>query len=214
MTIHELSEISGVTARALRHYDSIGLLKPTAVSEAGYRLYDETALERLQHILFFRELEFPLREIKAILESPDFDRDRALEQQIALLELKKEHLENLILFAKGIKLLGVKYMDFTAFDTGKIDRYAKEARELYSNTPEYREFLEKSKDWTPERDRAMEARIMGIFARFGEIRDKVLMGLGKMYSGGGEFTENIDRAGGPGTAEFAARAIAAATGLE
>lgn len=241
MTIHELSEISGVTARALRHYDSIGLLKPTAVSEAGYRLYDDAALERLQQILLFRELEFPLREIKAILESPGFDKNRALEQQITLLELKKEHLENLILFAKGIKLLGVKYMDFKAFDTGKIDRYAKEARELYSNTPEYREFLEKSKDWTPERDRAMEARIMGIFARFGEIRDKspqspeavalarelqgfitenfyacsdkVLMGLGKMYSGGGEFTENIDRAGGPGTAEFAARAIAAATGL-
>ena len=71
MTIHELSEISGVTARALRHYDALGLLKPTAVSEAGYRLYDDAALERLQQILLFRELEFPLREIKAILEAAD-----------------------------------------------------------------------------------------------------------------------------------------------
>ena len=242
-TVHELSEISGVTARALRHYDAVGLLKPTEVSAAGYRLYDDTALETLQQILLFRELEFPLKEIKIILESPGFDRNRALEQQITLLELKKEHIENLILFAKGIKLIGVnRKMDFTAFDTGKIDQYAREAKKLYESTPEYQEFLEKSKDWTPERDRAMEAQIMGIFARFGEIRDtdpgspeavalarelqgfitenfyncsdKVLMGLGKMYSGGGDFTENIDKAGGPGTAEFAARAIAAATGLE
>ncbi len=239
-TVHELSEISGVTARALRHYDAVGLLKPTAVSEAGYRLYDDTALERLQQILLFRELEFPLREIKAILESPNFDRNRALEQQITLLELKKEHLENLILLAKGIKMLGVKYMDFSAFDKSRIDQYAEEAKKLYSKTPEYQEFLEKSKDWTPERDKAMEAGIMGIFARFGEIKgtdpgspeaialarelqgfitenfytcsDKVLLGLGKMYSGGGDFTESIDRAGGPGTAEFAAKAIEAAVG--
>ncbi|ANU53714.1 MerR family transcriptional regulator [Acutalibacter muris] len=243
MTIHELSEISGVTARALRHYDALGLLKPTAVSEAGYRLYDDAALERLQQILLFRELEFPLREIKAILESPGFDKNRALEQQITLLELKKEHIENLILLAKGIKLIGVnRKMDFTAFDTSKIDQYAKEAKAIYENTPEYKEFLEKSKDWTPERDKAMEAQIMGIFARFGELRgtnpespeamalarelqgfitenfyacsDKTLMGLGKMYSGGGDFTESIDNTGGPGTAEFAAKAIAAATGLE
>ena len=139
MTIHELSEISGVTARALRHYDALGLLKPTAVSEAGYRLYDDAALERLQQILLFRELEFPLREIKAILESPGFDKNRALEQQITLLELKKEHIENLILLAKGIKLIGVnRKMDFTAFDTSKIDQYAKEAKAIYENTPEYK----------------------------------------------------------------------------
>lgn len=241
-TVHQLSEISGVTARALRHYDQIGLLKPTSLTEAGYRLYDDTALERLQQILLFRELEFPLGEIKAILESPNFDRNRALEQQITLLELKKEHLENLIVLAKGVKMLGVRYMDFKAFDTSKIDQYAKEARALYGKTPEYQEFLEKSKNWNPEKDKALEAQMMGMFARFGDMKDtppdspeaialvremqafitenfytcsdKVLMGLGKMYSGGGDFTENIDQVGGPGTAEFAAKAIAAATGLE
>lgn len=239
-TIRQLSKISGVTARALRHYDSIGLLKPTTVTEAGYRLYDDTALERLQQILLFRELEFPLKEIRAILESPGFDRNRALEQQITLLEMKKEHLENLIDLAKGIKMIGVKHMDFTAFDTSKIDQYAKEAREAYGKTPQYREFLEKSKDWGPGMGRVVEAGMMGIFARFGEIRgtapdspealalvrelqdfitenfytctDKILLGLGKMYSGGGDFTEYIDKAGGPGTAEFTARAIAAAAG--
>lgn len=242
LTVHQLSEISGVTARALRHYDAIGLLKPTSLTDAGYRLYDDTALERLEQILLYRELKFPLREIKAILESPNFDRNRALQQQITLLEMKKEHLENLIALAKGVKMLGVRYMDFKAFDTSKIDQYAKKARELYGKTPEYQEFQEKHKDWTPEKDKALEAQFMGIFARFGEMKDsspscpeaialvremqsfisenfytcsdKVLMGLGKMYSGGGDFTENIDQVGGPGTAEFAAKAIAAATGLE
>ena len=72
-TVHEVSRISGVSVRTLHHYDAIGLLKPTAVTEAGYRLYDDAALARLQNILLYRELEFPLKEIKAILDQPEFD---------------------------------------------------------------------------------------------------------------------------------------------
>ena len=76
-TVHEVSKLTGVSVRTLHHYDEIGLLKPTEVTEAGYRLYGDTALERLQHILLFRELQFPLKDIKDILDSPDFDRNRA-----------------------------------------------------------------------------------------------------------------------------------------
>lgn len=72
-TVHEVSRISGVSVRTLHHYDAIGLLKPTAVTEAGYRLYDDAALAKLQNILLYRELEFPLKEIKAILDHPEFD---------------------------------------------------------------------------------------------------------------------------------------------
>ena len=72
-TVHEVSRISGVSVRTLHHYDAIGLLKPTALTEAGYRLYDDAALARLQNILLYRELEFPLKEIKAILDHPEFD---------------------------------------------------------------------------------------------------------------------------------------------
>lgn len=96
MTVHEVSQISGVSIRALHHYDKIGLLPATEVTDAGYRMYDDTALERLQQILLFKELQFTLKEIKAILDSPDFDRGRVLEEQIQLLELRKEHLQNLI----------------------------------------------------------------------------------------------------------------------
>ena len=96
MTVHEVSKISGVSIRALHYYDKIGLLPATEVSNAGYRLYDDTSLERLQYILLFKELEFSLKEIKNILDNPEFDQSKALEQQIQLLELRKEHLQNLI----------------------------------------------------------------------------------------------------------------------
>ena len=116
MTVNEVSKLAGVSIRTLQYYDKIGLLHPTGYTDAGYRLYDDADLERLQHILLFRELEFPLKDIKMIVNSPDFDRSKALEQQIELLKLKKEHIENLMNFALGIKLLGVKHMDFKAFD--------------------------------------------------------------------------------------------------
>ena len=89
MTVHEVSRLTGVSIRTLQYYDRIGLLHPAGHTEAGYRLYDEAALETLQQILLFRELEFPLKDIKKIIGSPDFDRSKALGQQIELLELKK-----------------------------------------------------------------------------------------------------------------------------
>ena len=84
-TVNEVSKITGVSVRTLHHYDAIGLLRPTAVTEAGYRLYDDKALGRLQTILLFRQLQFPLKEIKKILDSPHFDPHDALAQQIDLL---------------------------------------------------------------------------------------------------------------------------------
>ena len=96
MTVNEVSKLTGVSIRTLQYYDKIGLLHPAEYTEAGYRLYDDAALETLQQILLFRELEFPLRDIKKIVESPDFDRSKALEQQIELLTLKKEHDQNIV----------------------------------------------------------------------------------------------------------------------
>ncbi len=235
-TVNEVSKLTGISVRTLHHYDDIGLLKPTTVTEAGYRLYDDTALERLQHILLFKELQFPLKDIKEILESPDFDRNKALEQQIELLTMKKEHLENLILFARGIKMLGVKNMDFSAFDTKKLDEYAAEAKKTWGKTEAYKEFEEKSKGRTQEDTKDISDGLMQMFMTFGEMKEmnpadetvqkqvkrlqdyitahfynctpQILYGLGQMYAAGGEFTENIDNTGGVGTAEFASKAIA------
>ena len=234
-TVKEVSKLTGVSIRTLHYYDFIGILHPTKTTESGYRLYDDTALERLQHILLFRELQFPLKEIKGILNSPQFDRNKALEQQITLLELKKEHLENLIDLARGIKMIGVKKLDFSVFDTKKLDEYAKQAKASYGQTEEYKEFEGKSKNWTKEDVANINMEFMGIFVEFGKMRDKkpadeavqeqvkrlqdyitehfyncsteVLSGLGKMYAGGGSMTENIDKAAGKGTGEFVERAI-------
>ena len=238
ITVHEVSKLTGVSVRALHHYDQLGLLKPAAVTEAGYRLYDEDSLVRLQSILLFRELQFPLKDIGAILDSPTFDRNRALDQQIRLLELKKEHLENLIDLARGIQGVGVKPLtDFRAFDTKKIDEYAREAKASWGQTKEWKEYEQKSQGRTREDNAALAQGLMDIFREFGTVRngdpasaeaqalvnklqgyitenfytcsDKILLSLSKMYGGGGSMTENIDKVGGPGTGEFAERAIAA-----
>ena len=170
MTVNEVSKLTGVSIRTLQYYDKIGLLHPAEYTEAGYRLYDDAALETLQQILLFRELEFPLRDIKKIVESPDFDRSKALEQQIELLTLKKEHLENLIDLAKGLKLRGVRHLKFDAFDTRKIDEYAAQAKAAWGTTPAYKEFEQKSKGRTREDDQNIAQGLMDIFAEFGAIR--------------------------------------------
>ncbi len=235
MTVNEVSKLTGVSIRTLQYYDKIGLLKPTSYTEAGYRQYDDTVLERLQQILLFRELEFPLKDIKGIIDSPDFDRNRALEQQIELLTLKKEHLENLITFARGIHGIGVKTVNFSAFDTSKIDEYAKQAKEQWGTTKEYKEYIEKAGNRTKEEDQILSEEFMEFFAKFGQMKEmnpsceevqnqvkamqdfitmhlyhcsnEILSCLGWMYAGGGSMTENIDAAGGVGTAEFTAEAI-------
>ena len=96
MTVNEVSKLTGVSVRTLHYYDQIGLLNPSEVTESGYRIYNEEALERLQLILLFRELEFPLKDIAGIINSSDFDRNRALEQQIELLTLKRESTQNIL----------------------------------------------------------------------------------------------------------------------
>ena len=192
MTVHEVSKLAGVSIRTLQYYDKIGLLHPTGYTDAGYRLYDDADLERLQHILLFRELEFPLKDIKAIINSPDFDRS-------------------------------------------KLDEYSRQAKELYGSTPEYKEMEEKQKNRTEEDEKILADRFMLLFKEAGKIKNsdpasddaqnlvkriqdyitenlytctnKILRGLGKMYSGGGDFTTNIDVYGGKGTANFVSDAI-------
>lgn len=80
-TVKEISELTGISVRTLHYYDEIGLLKPTQKSDAGYRLYDDRALEILQQILFFREFDIPLKEIKAVLENPALERNQILQMQ-------------------------------------------------------------------------------------------------------------------------------------
>lgn len=241
MTVNEVSRITGLSVRTLQYYDKIGLLSPSGYTDSGYRLYDDTALEKLQQIMLFRELEFPLKEIKAIISDPHFNAEKALEQQIGLLKLRRDHLDELIAFAVKIKMSGVNDMsnktDFSAFDKSKLEDYKKRAAEQWGGTAEYREYEEKASGRTVDDDISLAGKTMALFAEFGAMRDhaptddavqaqvkklqdffcdnfynctnEILLGLGKMYASGGEFTENIDKAGGEGTAEFVHQAIEA-----
>ena len=135
MTVSEISRLAHISKRTLQYYDRIGLLCPSARSAAVYRLYSESNLERFQQILLFRELEFLLSEIHRIMNAPGYDRTDALEKQIEILSLKKEHLENLITFARGVQMLGVKNMkSMDSFDSRKIDEYCAREGNLGEHT--------------------------------------------------------------------------------
>lgn len=229
-TVKEISRLTGISVRTLHYYDEINLLKPTETTDAGYRLYDDTALERLHSILLFRELQFPLGEIKAILDSNGFDKEAALKEQIKLLEMQKNRLDKIIDSARKLLMKGNDNMNFSAFNKSEIDKYADEAKRKWENTAAYKEFAEKHSD---SDDKAEE--FMQIFAEIGKIKhlepdsqtvqsmikklqnfitenyytctDDILKGLGQMYIADERFKNNIDSAGGNGTAEFTAQAI-------
>lgn len=235
MTVKEVSDLTGVSIRTLHYYDQLGLLPAAGHTDSGYRLYDDAALERLQQILLFRELEFPLKDIQRILTNSAFDRRKALAQQIELLTLKKQHLESLISLAQKTLTTGGTYMDFTAFDTQKIQEYTRQAKQQWGATSAYKEFEQKTAHQTAQEAADMGSRLMEILAVFGGMQHKspaapavqtqvkalqafitehyytctkeIFVQLGQMYGAGGAFTENINAAGGPGTAEFAAKAI-------
>ena len=235
MTVAQMSKRTGVSVRTLHHYDQIGLLKPTEVTEAGYRLYDDGALDKLYMILVYRELGLSLNEISNILDGPDYDRNRVLEHQIKLMQERIEKLQNRISFARGMLTLGVKYMDFEGFDPKKIDEYGQQAKVLYGKTDAYKEFQQKQKDRTKEQEKDLSAQVMELFAKLGKMRPcapdsekaqnwadelqafltehfytctpQILGSLAESYAGGGSMTENIDKAGGEGTGAFAKQVI-------
>ena len=234
-TVTEIAQLAHISVRTLHHYDAIGLLKPTVLTEAGYRLYDDTALERLYLILLFRELEFPLKEIQGILDAPDFDRNRILEQQVQMLKAKANHLQTLIHLANGIKLTGVKNLKFKNWDPKKIDEYGAQAETLYGKTDAWQEYKQKTNNRSKAQEQALGEGIMELFTKLGSMKElspdnpevqawvkelqnyitehfytctpQILRGLGEMYAGGGSMTENIDAAGGTGTGAFALEAI-------
>lgn len=232
MTVHEVSRMAGISVRTLQYYDRIGLLKPAGRTAAGYRQYDESNLDTLRQILLFRELEVPLSEIRRILRDPAESRESVLREQIRLLNEKKQRLERLIAYADA--LTRRNDMDFSVFRE-KRGEYAARAEKQWGDTPEYREYKEKSRDVSPERELEQADEFMALFAEFGRMKagdpdapavrlqvkklqdtitanyyacsDEILCSLAEMYTAGGEFTENIDAAGGPGTAAFTAEAI-------
>lgn len=172
--INEIAKLADVSVRTLHYYDEIGLLKPSAVDEQnGYRFYDESSLERLQAILFFRELDFPLKDISKLLSSPNYDRNKALTEQKHLLTLKKERLERLI-FALDSLMKGENTMDLKAFDNSEFEaareKYAAEAKEKWGNTDAYKEHTAKTSAYSKEKWAEVNSGMEALMKEFAECK--------------------------------------------
>lgn len=130
-TVKDVSEITGVSIRTLRYYDEIGLLNPTELTKAGYRLYDNKALEKLQEIMFFRELDIPLTDIKKIMDNPNYDKEQALLTQKSLLEQKRNRLNGIIELITDV-MKGVNTMSFGAFSNEEVQKMVNHTLECMS----------------------------------------------------------------------------------
>ncbi|MBR6786824.1 MAG: MerR family transcriptional regulator [Clostridia bacterium] len=232
-TVHQVSRKTGVSVRTLHHYDAIGLLKPAQVTPAGYRMYNDETLMRLQSILMFRELRFSLSEIKAMLDSPDFDMRKALFQQIELLEKERAHIDRLIDCARSIQEKGVKAFMFDALDRTEMEAYKKEAYEKWGETAAWQEYA--SRKVTPDQHQQAAKDMMVLFGEMGAVKHlppesdeaqakvkalqqfitdnfytctkEILYSLGQMYTQYDRFRQSIDSVGGEGTAAFVQKAI-------
>lgn len=132
MTVKQVSSMTGVSVRTLQFYDEIGLFKPTRVTDAGYRLYDEKALGVLQQILFFKELDFTLKEIRVIMENPEFDQAAAFKKQRELIQIKRDRLNSLLgLLDKLIK--GEESMEFKEFDMSTYFEALADFKKMHTN---------------------------------------------------------------------------------
>lgn len=133
-TVKEISNITGISVRTLHYYDKIGLLKPTDKSNAGYRLYDDKALEQLQQILFFREFDIPLKEIKALMDNPALDRSYILQMQRKMLKTKINRLKHLVEGIDNILKGDNSIMDFQLFNRTEIEEIKEgKIRKIYDN---------------------------------------------------------------------------------
>lgn len=232
MKIKEVAQKVGLSVKTLQHFDSINLLSPKR-SYNGYREYDDDDIKRLQSILFFRELDFPLKEIARILDDENFDRDKVLEDQIKLLELKRDRINSIIELAKTE--IGDNNMktDLDAFNNDEFKSYEKEVKQRWGKSAAYKESKEKMRGQTDEEIKKTGDALMAIFAQFGAMKDgniadafylveelknfitdnyyscdnNALQSLGYMYVSDDRFKANIDKKGGDGTAEFVNRCI-------
>ena len=173
LTVGEAAARAGVSIRTLRHYDEIGLLRPNCVSQAGYRLYSGLEIRRLERILFFRELEFPLEEIREIMAHPDYDERAAISRQLALMKRKRERLDLLILRLEAAAN-GDGEPEFEVFDMKEIENmkreYAQEAKLRWGSTQAYAQSGEKHAKYGKADYSAMQEEMNALFAQFSAVR--------------------------------------------
>lgn len=171
ISVGETAKLTGISVRTLHYYDEIGLLSPSIVSENGYRYYDNSALLRLQQILFYRELDFTLKDITKMMNVPDYKKEEALKQQRELLKLKRNRLDKLICLLdaniKGENTMSFKEFDMSAIEEAK-NKYADEVKSRWGNTDAYAQSKERTDKYTKQDWENALNKSNEIFKRFAE----------------------------------------------
>lgn len=172
LSVGELANLSGVSVRTLHYYDEIGLLRPEDATEAGYRYYGEAQVERMQQILFYRELDFPLKDIGRILSDPHYDQQEALRRQRHLLRLKRDRLDRLLELLDA-RVKGEKTMELKEFGRGELDAardaFAAEAKARWGDTKAWRESSRRMENDTQQKREVRTEEMNGIFRRFAAL---------------------------------------------
>jgi len=176
LSVGETTKLLGISVRTLHYYDEIGLVKPSVVTEAGYRYYDNEALSKLQQIMFYKELEFSLKEIAHFFNNPKYDKFQALKSQRELLVLKQHHINELISIIDNT-IGGENYMEkrigTTANDIALAKKkYAEEARERWGETKEFEEFTKKQEHLSEKDIKNIASEADMIFSEFAANVDK------------------------------------------
>lgn len=174
MKINEVAKLTGITVRTLHYYDEIGLLSPSEITEAGYRIYNDDALVTLQQILFFKELDFPLSDIKEIMTNPHYNKKQTLVKHRELLVQKRDHLDGIITLVDNT-IKGDNTMSFKEFDMSEIEanknKYAQEVKELWGETNEYKESEKKTSVYDNTQWEMLIGEGSEILKAFGENRN-------------------------------------------
>ncbi|MEX1375912.1 MAG: MerR family transcriptional regulator [Eubacteriales bacterium] len=225
LTINQIANLCGVSVRTLHYYDEIGLLCPSSIADNGYRQYDYTSLEKLQEILFFKELDIPLKDIKEIMENPNHDTADALKKHRELLVLKRERLGKIIaLLDDNLKSNKVDLKEFDMTEIKQhIEKYKEEAKQRWGHTDAYKQSNKKTAEFTEQDWKRINDywnRLFSDFAdcmnkkpkcksvdtlvqqwqshiseNFYECTDEILLGLADMYVFDERFKKNIDKHG-------------------
>lgn len=173
-TIKEISEMAGISSRTLRYYDEIGLLSPSSRTEAEYRIYEEKEVEKLQQILFFKEMGFELKKIKDIIENPQFDSRDALENHRKILELKEKRIQALISLVEKT-LRGERVMSLKEFNLSEMEafqeKYAKEVEEKWGHSNEYKESAKRTEKYSKDDWNDINTQYQKTFMKFGRLMD-------------------------------------------
>jgi len=197
-TVNQVSKLTGISVRALQYYDEIGLFKPSEITQSGYRMYDDAALEVLQQILFFKELDFTLKDIKMIMENPKFDKNRAFENQKQLIQAKRDRLDGLLkLLDKLVK--GEKCMSFKEFDMSDYfsaleeykDEHADEVTKYWGSIDKFSQFIENAKSKESEIAQ-MAIKQFGSIEKYTEAMKKNLGNTSAIMKGFDTIKENLD----------------------